>query len=154
VWATQNQELVKDLQRESVVHVLGAEEEKRREDFPEVPTFLELLGSRKPSGLSWQAYKAWAGTPELDKFLAAPEGTPDHLVRMLREAFMKLMKDLEVDREGDKFFGDGWRPIGAERLEAVIRDNIEIPKEAKDYITKMRPRSITCQWATPNHNFE
>jgi tripartite-type tricarboxylate transporter receptor subunit TctC len=76
----------------------------------------------------------------VDKFLAAPEGTPDHLVRMVREAFMKVMKDPEVDREGDKFFGDGWRPIGAERLDAVIRDNIEISKEAKDYITKMRQK--------------
>jgi tripartite-type tricarboxylate transporter receptor subunit TctC len=140
MWATQNQKLVKDLQREGLVQVIAAEEEKRRADFPEVPTFLELLGSKKPSGLSWQAYKAWAGTSELDKFLVAPEGTPDHLVQMLRAAFMKVMKDPEVDREGDKFFGDGWRPIGAERLEAVIRDHIAIPKEAKDYITKMRQK--------------
>jgi tripartite-type tricarboxylate transporter receptor subunit TctC len=135
-----NQKLVKDLQREGVVQVLAAEEEQRRTDFPEVPTFLELLGSKKPSGLSWQAYKAWAGTSELDKFLVAPEGTPDHLAQMLRTAFTKVMKDPEVDREGDKFFGDGWRPIGAEKLEAVIRDNIAIPKEAKDYITKMRQK--------------
>ena len=140
VWATQNQKLVKDLQREGVVHVLAAEEEQRRADFPEVPTFLELLGSKKPSGLSWEAYKAWAGSSELDKYLVAPEGTPDHLVQMLRAAFMNVMKDPEVDREGDKFFGDGWRPISPEKLEAVIRDHIAIPKEAKDYITKMRQK--------------
>jgi tripartite-type tricarboxylate transporter receptor subunit TctC len=42
MWATQDQKLVKDLQRKGVVQVLVAEEEKRREDFPEVPTFLEL----------------------------------------------------------------------------------------------------------------
>jgi tripartite-type tricarboxylate transporter receptor subunit TctC len=138
IWATQNAKLVKDLQREGVVQIIGTEEDRRREDFPEAPTFLELLGAKKPTGLSWQAYLAWAGAPELDKYLVAPEGMPDHLVKQLREAFNKVMKDPEVDKEGDKFFGDGWRAIGVEKLEAVIRDHIAIPKEAKDYITKLR----------------
>jgi len=140
MWATQNAKLVKDLQREGVTQIVATEEDRRREDFPEAPTFLELLGAKKPTGLSWQAYQAWAGASELDKYLAAPEGTPDHLVKLLREAFTKIMKDPEVDRDGDKFFGDGWRAIGSEKLETVIRDHIAIPKEAKDYITKLRQK--------------
>jgi tripartite-type tricarboxylate transporter receptor subunit TctC len=140
IWATQNAKLVKDLQREGVVQLIGTEEDHRREDFPNAPTFLELLGAKKPTGLSWQAYQAWAGAPELDKFMVMPEGTPDHLVTLLREAFMKVMKDPEVDKDGDKFFGDGWKGHGAEKIEAVIRDHIAIPKEAKDYITKMRQK--------------
>jgi tripartite-type tricarboxylate transporter receptor subunit TctC len=138
MWATQNAKLVTDLQRENVVQVLAAEGSQRRDDFPDVPTFTELLGARKPSGLSWQAYQAWAGAPELDKYLVAPEGTPETLVKLLREAFMKLMKDPEVDKEGDKFFGDGWKSHGAEKIESIIRDHIATPKEAKDYITKLR----------------
>ena len=138
IWATQNAKLVKDLQREGVVQIVGTEEDQRRADFPDAPTFLELLGSKKPTGLSWQAYQAWAGAPELDKYLVAPEGTPDHLVKLLRESFMKVMKDPEVDKDGDKFFGDGWLAHSAEKIEAVIREHIAIPKEAKDYITKMR----------------
>jgi len=140
VWATQNAKLVKDLQREGVVQIVGTEEDRRREDFPEVPTFIELLGPKRPTGLAWQAYQAWAGAPELDKFMVAPEGTPDHLVKLLREAFTKVMKDPEVDKEGDKFFGDGWKPHTAEKIDAVIRDHIAIPKEAKDFITKMRQK--------------
>jgi tripartite-type tricarboxylate transporter receptor subunit TctC len=140
VWSTQNAKLVKDLQREGVVQVFATEEDQRREDFPDAPTFLELLGPKKPTGLAWQAYLGWAGAPELDKFIVAPEGTPDHLVKLLREAFAKLMKDPEVDKEGDKFFGDGWKPVTAEKIEAVIRDQIAIPKEAKDFITKMRQK--------------
>jgi hypothetical protein len=50
------------------------------------------------------------------------------------------MKDPEVDKDGDKFFGDGWKPVTAEKLGTVIRDHIAIPKEAKDYITKMRQK--------------
>jgi tripartite-type tricarboxylate transporter receptor subunit TctC len=140
IWATQNAKLVKDLQREGVVQIIGTEEDQRRADFPDAPTFLELLGSKKPTGLSWQAYQAWAGAPELDKYLVAPDGTPDHLVKLLREAFMKVMKDPEVDKDGDKFFGDGWRAHGAEKIETVIREHIGIPKEAKDFITKMRQK--------------
>jgi tripartite-type tricarboxylate transporter receptor subunit TctC len=140
LWATQNAKLVKDLQREGVVQIVATEEDQRREDFSEVPTFIELLGAKKPAGLSWQAYQAWAGAPELDKYLVVPEATPENLVKLLRDAFLKAMKDPEVDKEGDKFFGDGWKPIAAEKIEVVIRDHIAIPKEAKDFITKMRQK--------------
>ena len=34
----------------------SAEDDQRREDFPDVPTFVELLGAKKPTGLAWQAY--------------------------------------------------------------------------------------------------
>jgi hypothetical protein len=61
-------------------------------------------------------------------------------MKILREAFMKVMKDPEVDKEGDKFFGDGWKPHGAEKIEAVIHEHIAIPKEAKDFMTKMRQK--------------
>ncbi len=61
-------------------------------------------------------------------------------MKSLRDAFNKGMKDPEVDKEGDKFFGDGWKPIAAEKIEAVIRDHIAIPKEAKDLITKLRQK--------------
>jgi tripartite-type tricarboxylate transporter receptor subunit TctC len=140
MWSTQNAKLVKDLQSDGVVQIICTDEERRREDFPEVPTFNDVLGAKKPTGLAWQAYIGWAGAPELDKFLVAPEGTPDHLVKILRAAFFKLTKDPEVDKEGDKFFGDGWKPQSAEMIEAVIADQIAIPKEAKDFITKLRQK--------------
>jgi tripartite-type tricarboxylate transporter receptor subunit TctC len=140
MWSTQNAKLVKDLQREGIVQVVVTEEDQRREDFPNVPTFLELLGAKKPTGLAWQAYLGWAGAPELDKYIVAPEGTPDHLLKLLREAFAKAMKDPDVDKEGDKFFGDGWKFHTAEKIETVIRDQVAIPKEAKDFITKMRQK--------------
>jgi tripartite-type tricarboxylate transporter receptor subunit TctC len=138
VWSTQNAKLVQDLQREGVAQILVTEDNQRRADFPDVPTFLELLGAKKPTGIAWQAYIGWAGAPELDKFLVAPEGTPDHLVKILRDAFAKAMKDPDVDKEGDKFFGDGWKPHSGEKMEAVIREQIGIPKEAKDFMTKLR----------------
>ena len=138
IWATANVKLVKDLQREGVVQIVLAEDERRREDYPDVPTFLETLGAKKPTGLAWQAFLGWAGSPDLDKFIVAPPGTPDPLVKSLRDAFAKVMKDPEVDKEGDKFFGDGWKPITPERVDTVIHDQTSISKEAKDFIAKLR----------------
>jgi tripartite-type tricarboxylate transporter receptor subunit TctC len=140
VWATANVKLVNDLRREGVVQIVLAEDERRRADFADVPTFLETMGAKKPTGLAWQAFVGWAGSPDLDKFLVAPLGTPDHLVKSLRDAFAKLMKDPEVDKEGDKFFGDGWKPITAERVEELIREQTSISKDAKDFITKLRQK--------------
>jgi tripartite-type tricarboxylate transporter receptor subunit TctC len=140
VWGTANVKLVKDLQREGLVQILFAEDERRREDFPGAPSFIETLGAKKPTGLAWQAFVGWAGSPELDKFLVAPAATPEHLVKSLREAFAKVMKDPEVDKEGDKFFGDGWKPIAPERVEDLIREETSVSKEAKDFITKLRQK--------------
>jgi tripartite-type tricarboxylate transporter receptor subunit TctC len=140
IWGTANVKLVKDLQREGLVQILFAEDERRREDFSDVPSFLETLGAKKPTGLAWQAFVGWAGSPELDKFLVAPAATPEHLVKSLREAFAKVMKDPEVDREGDKFFGDGWKPIAPERVEDLIREETSVSKEAKDFIAKLRQK--------------
>lgn len=138
IWATANVKLVKDLQKEGIVQVVLAEDERRREDFADVPTFLETMGAKKPSGVSWQAFTGWAGSPDFDKFLVAPPATPEPLLKPLREAFAQVMKDPEVDKEGDKFFGDGWKPIAAQRVEQLIREQIGIPKDAKDFMTKLR----------------
>ena len=140
IWGTANVKLVKDLQREGLVQILFAEDERRREDFPGVPSFLETLGAKKPTGLAWQAFVGWAGSPELDKFLVAPAATPEHLVKSLREAFAKVMKDPEVDKEGDKFFGDGWKPIAPERVEDLVREETSVSKEAKDFTAKLRQK--------------
>jgi tripartite-type tricarboxylate transporter receptor subunit TctC len=140
MWATANAKLVKDAVREGAVDALMTQDDERRADFPEVPTFVEVLGAKRPSGLAWQAYLAWGGPSELDKFLVVPENTPEPIVKLLRQAFQKSMSDPEVQKDGDKFFGEGWKAYPGERIETVIRDHTSIPKEAKNFITNMRKK--------------
>jgi tripartite-type tricarboxylate transporter receptor subunit TctC len=140
MWGTQSAKLINDLVRDGVVDLLCQQDDERRADFPNVPTFLEMLGAKRPSGVPWQAYLAWSGSSELDKLIYVPESTPDHLVKTLREAFQKAMNDPEVDKEGDKFFGDGWRPVSGKRMTDVVREHTAIPKEAKDFIFTMRKK--------------
>jgi hypothetical protein len=140
IWGTANAKLVKDLISEGVVDALASQADERRKDFPDVPTFIEVIGTRRPSGLPWQAYLAWAGSSDLDKFLVVPENTPDTVFNILREAFQKVMGDPELNKDGDKFFGEGWRPYPGERVETVIREHTSIPKEAKDYLLNIRKK--------------
>ncbi|HSK30931.1 MAG TPA: tripartite tricarboxylate transporter substrate-binding protein, partial [Candidatus Limnocylindria bacterium] len=67
VWATQNAKLIQDLRKEGVVELVYQQDDERRPEFPDVPTFLEYLGSKKPSGVPWEAYGAWANAEDVDK---------------------------------------------------------------------------------------
>ena len=59
IWGTANVKLVKDLQREGIVQILFAEDERRREDFPDVQSFLETLGAKNPP--AWPGRPSWVG---------------------------------------------------------------------------------------------
>ena len=140
MYSTSTITVVKDLVRDGVVNLLCVQDEERRADFPQVPTFTEVLGAKRPAGVSWQAYLAWAGPPELDKFVTVPANTPDPYVKVLRAAFGNAMKDPDLKKDGDKSFGEGWRSYPGARMETVITEHVAIPKEAKDFMLKMRQK--------------
>ena len=140
MYGTATVPVIKDLVREGTVDLVCSQDQERRPDFPEVATFTEILGAKRPTGISWEAYMAWAGPPELDKFLSVPASTPDSFVKTLRIAFNKAMKDPEVQKEGDKAFGEGWRAHSGERIETVIKKHLATSKEAKEFLFKMRKK--------------
>jgi tripartite-type tricarboxylate transporter receptor subunit TctC len=140
LWGTSNAKLVKDFVKEGKHEILFQQEDERRPGFPDVPTFEEILGDKKPKGAAWEAYLAWSGPNEVDKFLVAPRGTPDNLVAILREAFTKMSKDEEFKRQATNFFGDAWRTRTGEKTQAMIRDVTTISKDAEAFLTKMRKK--------------
>lgn len=75
----------------------GQEKLLRRSDFPNLPAFDEILGSKKPSGVPWEAFINWLGPGIVDKNLAAPPGTPDNVMAILTDAFAKTSKDPQFD---------------------------------------------------------
>jgi len=116
------------------------EDDERRSDFSDVPTFDEVLGAKKPSGISWQAYLVWEGPGAVDKFLVAPQGTPGDIVGMLREAFVKMAQDPEFKDQATKFFGAGWSIRPGEKAEALIREVTTVSPEAQSFLTKLRKK--------------
>lgn len=140
VFATQNAKIIQGLHKDGVVEYLTQQDDERRPDFPDVPTFEETLGAKKPSGVSWQAYLAWAGPGVVDKFLVAPKGTPDDVVRLLREAFIKMRQDPEFKDQATKFFGGGWSVGSGEKAEALIREVTTVSPDTMSFLTKIRKK--------------
>jgi tripartite-type tricarboxylate transporter receptor subunit TctC len=140
LWATQNAKLIGDLRKEGVVDLIYQQDEQRRVEFPDVPTFIEYLGKKKPSGLPWAAYGAWANAEDVDKFLVAPPKTPDNVVTVLREAFIQLNKDEDFKAQATKFFGESWSVNSGDKTETMIKQITTVPKEAQDYLTQLRKK--------------
>ena len=140
VWGTQNAKLASDLRKDGVVDIVYQQDEKRRPDFSDIPTFEEYLGASKPKGVPWEAYLAWASAEEVDKFLSAPQKTPDIIVAVLREAFMKMAKDEEFKAQANKFFGEAWELRDGEQTQAKIKEITTISKKAQAYLTQMRTK--------------
>lgn len=140
MFATQNAKIIQGLLKDGVVETLAQQDDERRPDFGDVPTFEEILGGKKPSGASWQAYLAWAGPGAVDKFLVAPQGTPDDVVRVLREAFRKMDQDPEFKDQATKFFGAGWSVRPGEKTEALIREVTTVSPDAQAHLTKLRKK--------------
>ncbi len=110
----------------------------RRPDFPDVPTFEELLGAKKPSGLSWQAYQAWSGTGQVDKSIAAQPGTPANIMGILTDAFRSMSKDREFDETIKKMVSPVYSMgIGQETVR-IAKEVGQAPMEALDYGTSLQ----------------
>ncbi|MDP2646104.1 MAG: tripartite tricarboxylate transporter substrate-binding protein [Desulfobacterales bacterium] len=105
----------------------------RRPDFPDVPTFIETLGDKKPAGVAWQGYIAWMGTVLLDKFLVAPRGTPDQYVNILTAAFEKMSADPKFDSLVKRMVSEVYQvSVGTETTQ-LLQNVLDVPKEALDY---------------------
>lgn len=78
--------------------------------FPDLPHFVEvyeMLNGKKPSGVEWEAMKAFliSGFPA-QKLLVLPKGTPDDIVETYREAIRKLKKDADYQAKRVAAIGD------------------------------------------------
>jgi len=140
VWGTSNAKLINDFVKAGKHDVLFQQEDERRLGFPNVPTFEEVLGDKKPKGAAWEGYLAWSGPNEIDKFLVAPEGTPPAVLAELRAAFAKMGQDEEFKKQATNFFGDAWRTRTGEKTQAMIRDVTTISKEAQEVLTELRKK--------------
>ena len=140
LWATSNSRLISDMRKEGFIEMIYQQDEERRADFRDVPTFKEYLGNKKPSGVSWDAYQAWANSEDLDKFIVAPPRTPDNVVAALREGYMRMNKDDEFKSLATKFFGESWSLSSGEQTEALIKKLTSIPKPAQDFLTQIRKK--------------
>ena len=138
MWGTANAKLIRDLQKDGVVDALVLLTDKRRKDFPDVPTFEEVLGDKKPSGVAWRAYNVWTKPSDVDKFLSVPKGTPANVVKILRDAWGTMVQDARFQAEATKFFGEAWRTRDGAATAKLVMEATDATKEVKDFLFNIR----------------
>jgi len=110
----------------------------RRSDFPDVPTFEETLGDKKPTGLPWEAFLVWIAPSMVDKFLSAPPNTPDEYVSILRNAFAEVCKDPKFIEEMKNIVSEEYIASVGEDTERLIKEAVGAPPEAVAYAEELK----------------
>ncbi len=105
----------------------------RRRDFSDVPTFVEVLGAKKPTGIAWQAYMAWIGAGDVDKFLVAPRNTPKQYTSILVDAFAKIAKDPQFDERVKRMVSDVYEVGVGQETTDILKEILTVPPAALDF---------------------
>jgi tripartite-type tricarboxylate transporter receptor subunit TctC len=106
---------------------------QKRPEFPEIPTFDEMLGAKRPIGVPWQAYVSWAGSDSAGRPLYAAPKTPPEIVKTLREAFSKLKEDKAFQAELLRVAGEDVGILLAQEGEPIVRQLLAVSPAVQDY---------------------
>lgn len=109
---------------------------KRDERLPQVPTLRELLDEYKSPESSRRLASVVLASGELGRPYVAPPGLPVDQVKMLREAFMKMMNDAEFLAEAKKRNVD-IEPATGEELERIAKEVVVQPPEVIERMQKL-----------------
>ena len=120
----------------------GAGSFQRRPEFKDVPTFVELLGNRRPTGDAWAAYVTWAGSDAVGRPLFAPRNTPRPIVETLREAFGKLEGDKEFTAELKKVGGDDADLLLSTDAEPILRQVLTVSPGIQEFVKAITKKHL------------
>lgn len=109
-----------------------------RPDFPDIPIFPVALSKKvSVSGIPYKAFMAWNAPSTVEKWLSAPPKTPDHVVKILRDAYSKWVEDPEYKKLLKKMVSPVTSTIVGEDVEKLIREVSEAPPEVFEYQHKL-----------------
>ncbi len=94
-----------------------------RNDLPDVPTFPEMLGDKRPESSSpiWRAYLNWTGPSTMDKYFVVPPDTPESILSTLRSSFTALNDDPQFQNQISAQLGGAAVIVpGAEAYEMLL----------------------------------
>ncbi|HER34458.1 MAG TPA: tricarboxylate transporter [Halothiobacillaceae bacterium] len=109
----------------------------RDPNFPDLPHFAEVyeqVKGEKPSGLQFDAWKAFfvAGFPA-QKFMVVPKETPDDVVKTYQDAIRAMFEDPEYIANKDEKIGTYPQVTGA-AAETRFAAATSVPAEAKEWV--------------------
>ncbi|MDB5651299.1 MAG: tricarboxylate transporter [Hyphomicrobiales bacterium] len=109
----------------------------RDPNFPDLPHFeeaYEIAMGKKPSGIEWEAFRAFlvAGFPG-QKLLVLPKGTPDDIVEAYRNAVRQMVKDPEYIEKRDDLIGE-YEELTDKPGEQLFKAATTISPEAREWV--------------------
>lgn len=115
---------------------------RKRPEFPDVSTFEEMLGAKRPSGVPWQAYVSWAGTDSAGRPLYAAPRTPPEIMKLLRDAMARMKDDKAVHADLAKVAGEETEILLAHEGEPVLRQLLAVSPEVRAYSNALTKKHL------------
>ena len=109
---------------------------KRDPRLADVPTIYQLFDDYKTSDISRRVAQVMLTGGELGRPMLATPGTPPERITILRDAYIKALKDPELLAEAEKGKMEVDPTPGSE-LEELIKNVMDQPKEVMDRVKKM-----------------
>jgi tripartite-type tricarboxylate transporter receptor subunit TctC len=110
-----------------------------RSDFPDAPMLKKMLDGKISDPIARKSYEYWASLESKDKWLALPPGTPTGIVKVYREAFLKVLEDPEFVARA-KLLSDDFTPTFWQDLQSWIQTMADTPDESIKFISHMLRR--------------
>ncbi len=109
---------------------------KRHPKLPDVPTIWELMDKHKAPESTRRLVRVLLAPDDLGRPYAGPPGTPGDRVKILREAFMKTLRDPELLAEAKK---RDWEvnPMSGEELEGMAKEVVVQPPEVLERVRRI-----------------
>jgi tripartite-type tricarboxylate transporter receptor subunit TctC len=118
------------------VRVLTQGGKKRHSQLPDVPTVWELMDKHSTGEATRRLAKVLLSPDDLGRPFFGPPGVPADRVRILREAFAKIMNDPDVAAEAQKKGLDPNLVSGGE-IEGLVKELSALPPEVIQRMKKL-----------------
>jgi tripartite-type tricarboxylate transporter receptor subunit TctC len=103
-----------------------------RAEFGAAPLVSDLMKGKTKDPLAEKAFAHWRSLTTVDKWVALVPGTPDEILAVYRDAFIKVSADPDFLAQGTKI-SDGFFPMSASDTEDLIVTLANTPPEALEY---------------------
>jgi tripartite-type tricarboxylate transporter receptor subunit TctC len=122
--------------KKGFVHVIVQTGKRRDAKLPEVPTLPELMDQHKTADSARRLSAVILAANEIGRPIVATPGIPADRVKILRDAFMKAMKDPELldDAKKKKLELD---PVSGEDLESLGKEIVAQPPDVIERMKKL-----------------
>ena len=114
--------------------------DKRNHRLPDTPTIWELMDQEKGMDAKKRLARVVLGPGAFGRPILATPGIPPDRVKLLRDAYLNMLKDTEFAAEAKK---RQWEiaPVSGERLEALAKEVINQPPDIIERMKKVMGES-------------